>query len=289
MMKRRLVSLILFPWVLMSMMLSCRQEGYSPEHMQSSSPKITADTELILEDVEKHEENDRSKDDVQKESVAPPLLEEAQNVYIPDFLTGELRELYRQAFCVYLYLRSDSYGMNFMMQEDGTYFSPSSSDAPHYRMDLTRQGETKSEDTRIASYYSFLNPRLRDWDSFQSMGLSLFTEEFWKEATADYVVADGITFYIDVSIGGPSGYFPDLYPDKYELVIDEKDHIVFTRKVVLSFTPNPDLIDENTKLYEREYRFELILTEAGWRFNEFHTTRDLYYGFVEKVINPPEP
>lgn len=203
-------------------------------------------------------------------SQEPPLDEFSLSVPVPDFLTEEQQLLYRKAHFLYRHMfGGDTSAIDGGAM--GTYY----------------------EEVRIGNYcYNLAQNRYRNWEEFDAVVHSVFTDRFWDErndTSADFPIYrnfDGRMGFIWYVLGADGdrnenfpdtfelleqtgdmirfhvvGYYSDIYPQEYEVTPDgEWDYAARDERL------------KNGYEYERRYEIVLLRMPEGWRFDEFHDT-----------------
>ena len=194
----------------------------------------------------------------------PPLSESDMNLAVPDFLTQEQQMLYRRAHSLYEHLLGDSieYAETF---EDDVF--------------PQREYEQVMINDMV---YLVAQGRYANWIDFEEVGHSIFTEKYWEELnkTSDGLPLrteyNGKLCFLDTSMGGGYYYCEDI-PDDFRLEKSEENEIVFT--LIGHYRNFEKATDEITTEdgmsgydYTLEFPIKMILTEDGWRFDEFHSS-----------------
>lgn len=194
----------------------------------------------------------------------PPLSEYDMNLAVPDFLTQEQQTLYRKAHNLYEHLVGDSieYAETF---EDGVF--PQSEYEQVIINDMA---------------YLVAQGRYADWNHFEEVGRSIFTENYWEELNK---MSDGLALrteyngklcFLDLSMGNGYYYCKDI-PDSFRLEKSDENEVIFT--LIGHYRYFGEGADDNTNGgkaqdydYTLEFPIKLVLTENGWRFDEFHSS-----------------
>lgn len=201
------------------------------------------------------------------ESGEPPLSSADLDLAVPDFLTQEQQTLYRRAHSFYEHLQGDAveYWETFKLEQ----IPPE----PY---------ETVAMDDVT---YLIAQGRYADWDLFNAVGRSIFTEAYWvglntSEAGPDPRIGyEGKLCFLDTSMGG-GYYYCDDVPDTFRLEERTEDTIRFTLTGHYRYFGNEpeDETEEQRRArldrgwdYTLEFPIELVQTEEGWRFSEFHS------------------
>lgn len=127
-----------------------------------------------------------------------------------------------------------------------------------------------------------------DWQIFTGAVHSVFSDRFWNEraiVTMEgvdypiYIQHDGRMYLIPMAMGG--GGHNDNFPDLYRLDGRTADSISFT--IIGHYSEMRPLEGESyeerdqrvatTYDYTLEFSVRLVLTEEGWRFDEFHSAQ----------------
>ena len=127
-----------------------------------------------------------------------------------------------------------------------------------------------------------------DWQIFTEAVHSVFSNRFWNEKSVmtvegiDYpifILHDGRMYLIAMAMGG--GGHNDNFPDLYRLDGRTEDVISFT--IIGHYSEMRPLEGESyeerdqrvatTYDYTLEFPIRLVLTEDGWRFDEFHSAQ----------------
>ena len=99
--------------------------------------------------------------------------------------------------------------------------------------------------------------------------LSVFTEEFHNKKNSGerkFHEHNGKLQYYSGSKGGRS---LNVGEDEFELISKTENEIVFNL-IGHYWATYP--YDENTEVNEKKYTIRMVMTESGWRFDEFHST-----------------
>lgn len=193
----------------------------------------------------------------------PPLDEGALAIDVPNFLTEEQQLLYRKAYRLY----------SLMYGGDTTYIDYFDADK-YDPLDFAEYG---------AYTYQLAVGRYRNWADFDQVVHSVFTDSFWQDKNDDrtYMEYDG---RLAILAGSPIyNCYNDNFPDKFKLVSQTDDSIVFTVTGHYSF---PFILSSESKeqrdhrlatTYDfiQEHTISMVLTEEGWRFDEYHCVQIL--------------
>ena len=180
----------------------------------------------------------------------PPFTEHELLLEVPDFLDLEQQILYRKAYSVY---RHRWGGDTRYIEYDETL--------DYYE----RIPETKAE----KGYLIVSSGRYQNWDDYMKLMLSVFTEEFHNKKNSGelkFHEHNGKLQYYGGSKGGPS---LKVGKDEFELISKTDNEIVFN---LIGYYWATYPYDENTEVNEKKYTIRMVMTESGWRFDEFHST-----------------
>lgn len=191
----------------------------------------------------------------------------------PGFLTEEQRNLYRKAGFLY----------ESMFGGDTTFID-------YYRSgDTPRPDPDPYESVELDGYtYLLAKGIYRRWEDFDAAVHGVFTDAFWEEHNNSrlgnekmipiYRDIDGRLGIIDLSRG--SGYYyNDNFPDEFRLDSQTDDTISFTLigHYSLPWPREGETYEERDRRWAQGYEYTLefpikmVLTENGWRFDEFHS------------------
>lgn len=190
------------------------------------------------------------------------------SIAVPDFLTQEQQDLYRRAHCVYLNLfgvttaNVDYMGGPFGFSNDTVVID-----------DMT---------------YTFSRGRYRKWEDFDALVHAVFTEKFWDERNNSVSAVgkpwilfreyDGMLCYLETE-KGQGNYYNDNFPDEFRLEKQTEEEISFALIGHYSwvYPREGETSEERDARRKREYEctqefpIRMVLTENGWRFDEFHS------------------
>lgn len=197
----------------------------------------------------------------------PPLDENALGIVVPDFLSAEQQDLYRRANSLYVHMLGSS--IEYSETYDTDTFPPN-------EYETVQIGD---------SIYLISQGRYSNWDNFNNVVHSIFTSEFWdsyntlSNGQLFYTEYDGMLCFLDTSKG--IGYFyNDNFPDEFRLEEKTDSTIMFTligHYSLLGGTEGETVEQRENRLfteydYTLEFPIKMILTQSGWRFDEFYST-----------------
>ena len=198
---------------------------------------------ITLEDWEDYLAACRSADGAE-----PPLFPQSAAIPVPDFLDAEQADLFRRAEQVNPAFCGVCDTLDYVLPPltEGIFpFDNGQDDTP-----LMQNGNR----------YVPLHGRYADWETFQKMGRSLYTEEFWAALSKPYLSSDGRTYVLDSGMGGLFSL------SEYELLESTADRLLFRRIVKQALGP----FDEEPTGYAcYGYLIEMVKTADGWRINAF--------------------
>lgn len=200
----------------------------------------------------------------------PPLDEFSATIAVPDFLTEEQQDLYRRAHCLYQNMFGGftaAIDFNFPAVETVEWKEP-------------------AEDFFVLDdwLYQPARGRYQRWADFDATVHGVFTDRFWESKN---IFSDGLPIYRDFDgrLGilelerGSGYYYNDNFPDEFRLDKQTEEEISFT--LIGHYSPvwpkEGETYEERDARLEREYEYTLkfpikmVLTEDGWRFDEFHS------------------
>ena len=203
--------------------------------------------------------------------ISIPLSSYAQSTAVPDFLDADQQLLYRQAYTLYTSL----FGPITAAIDTWPGPWPAPVDSP-----LSHEVQVDGE------FYYPATGLFARWDDLETAVLSVFTREFWDRHNdrqhndgshySIYTNVDGQTYYIAAARGN-HGTNPN-FPDTFHLPTRTETEISFV--LTGHYSENYPL--EGESFEERDARLadhwetycgfpmKLVLTENGWRFDEFY-------------------
>lgn len=192
----------------------------------------------------------------------PPLSESSLNAAVPDFLEEDQQLLYRRAHCAYNHLFGAS-------TEDFDYWTEGDDHYFYAAGDLEMNGIS----------YARCRGRYSNWEDFDAMVRSIFTDGCWTALNGDrYVNVDGTLYF---AYGDRGSYYNRRFPDTFTLISKTDDEIVFTLTGHYS-SPWPNegesFEDRDRRLesgwdYTYDFPIRMVRTEDGWRFDTFHAAQ----------------
>jgi len=152
-------------------------------------------------------------------------------------------------------------------------------------LDLDNTPIYYDEKIRTAQYtYTKSQGRYQLWSEFDSVVHSVFTEDFFAKCNKlddenkIYMEHNGLLYFIDLGRGS-GNYYNENFADNFILVSRTDSEILFTLVGHYSdvFPRDGETIEEYEERrkhefdYTLEFPMKMILTEDGWRFDEFHS------------------
>lgn len=127
--------------------------------------------------------------------------------------------------------------------------------------------------------------RYADWDDFDALVHGVFTDAYWDERNDSgngvllHVESEGRHCFLDTGIGLGYYYNKDV-PDAFRLEKKTESEIAFTLIGHYNFFGDEEGVTEEQRRegeargydYTLEFPIRLVLTENGWRFDEFHSS-----------------
>lgn len=192
-------------------------------------------------------------------------VDPAVNVSVPSFLDMDQQRLYQQAYSLYSHI----FGAN--TEEVDTWDSS-----------VTLPPAEPVE--RNGMIYASVNGLYAKWEDFEAAALSVFTPEFFHARNHDdtptptYINVDGRTYYIAAARGSHGLNYN--FPDTFHLPTHTDTEISFvlmghySEVYPLEGESNEERDARLAANWEEYigYPMKLVLTENGWRFDEFHIT-----------------
>lgn len=198
---------------------------------------------------------------IEFENLEPPLTKDELLKKSPDFLTEEQQNLY---------LRTQKF-----------YVAANASVTT--AIDSMFEGETKEPYRTFnldSEVYIISRGRYKKWDDFVSVIDGLFTTNGWRTSIRQiFIECDGNLCFKDGEKGSGMTYNQN-FQDDFELL--EQTESIIRFKVIGHYSQLYPLINESNEEqekrlkdnfeYTQEFIIVLVLTENGWRFDEFHDT-----------------
>lgn len=198
---------------------------------------------ITLEDWEDYLAACRSADGAE-----PPLFPQSAAIPVPDFLDAEQADLFRRAEQVNPAFCGVCDTLDYVLPPLTEGFFPFDN------------GQDDTPLMQNGNRYVPLHGRYADWETFQKMGRSLYTEEFWAALSKPYISSDGRTYVLDSGMGGLFSL------SEYELLESTVDRLLFRRIVKQALA---SLDEEPTGYACYGYLIEMVKTADGWRINAF--------------------
>lgn len=199
----------------------------------------------------------------------PPLDEEALDIAVPDFLSEDQQALYRRAYSLYMHMfGGETSEVEYSETLEMDVFPP------------------KDYETVIFKSIPYLlsQGRYSNWNDFDAVIHSVFTDSFWISHNEDeknipvYTEKNNKLCFRDISKG--CGYLYNRnFLDEFRLV-EQTDHsVTFTLigHYSLAYPKTDETFEQRDERLRNEYEYTLefpmkmILTSNGWRFDEFHS------------------
>lgn len=198
-----------------------------------------------------------------------PLDDYSASIAVPDFLTEEQQLLYRQAHCIYSHL----FGVSTAFVD---------------RIGSPQKGLSNETVTIDDTVYTISHGAYRQWTDFDALVHSVFTDDFWSghnnisSALGTPIIlfrAYGDTLCYLETERGLGVCHNENFPDEFRLESQSEDVISFTlighySEIYPKDGETPEQRDmRRQKEYEYtlEFPMKLVLTNHGWRFDEFHS------------------
>ena len=196
-----------------------------------------------------------------------PLDSNALSAPVPDFLNLEQQDLYRQAYSLYSHL-----------------FGPATSAIDEWP---NPEELPPAEPVEVDGYtYVPSTGLFANWDDLEAAALSVFTPAFWQARNTwldndgnphqTFIYVDGRTYYLDGARGsfGTNPYFPDTFhlPEQGETEIS----FILTGHYSTVWPLEGESEEERDARLKANWEtyigfpMKLVMTENGWRFDEFH-------------------
>ena len=200
---------------------------------------------------------------------AVPLDEYALSIAVPKFLNEEQQLTYRRAYSLYQHMFGGDTGWVEYSEVLGLKYFP----------------QTEYEHVEYGEYTYLISQGLyKSWAEFNAAIHSVFTDRFWQErntwddGTRIYRDYDGRLCFIDASRGA-GYYYNENFPDQFRLVYTSDTEIEFILTGHYSerhTLPGETFEERDARVrsgyeYTLEFPIRMVLTDAGWRFDEFHS------------------
>ncbi len=261
-----LPSILLFPFILSACHSTpTSQIPASSQHSSSSSQELYTDGEQsFIQHTSDSTSTSQQTQSTLNLSEEPPLSQEDMEIAVPDFLTDEQQMLYRRAHNLYEHLNGDSIEYSETLEMET--FPP----------------KEYKQVTINHMVYIIAQGRYANWTDFETVGNSIFTKDCWKKLN---MTSDGLELrteyedklcFLDTAIGG-GYYFCENIPDTFRLDKQEENEITFTlighyRYFDEITDTDRQLLDTQGYNYTLEFPIKMVLTDNGWRFDEFHSS-----------------
>ena len=187
-------------------------------------------------------------------SKEPPLRDEDWAIAVPDFLTEEQQLLYRRASNLYYH----------------TCLGP---DIEYAGSAVDLSGH---KTVQIGEYTYFISKGpYQNWDDFYVVMRSVFTEDYWNNFIDNTSLKehDGQLCFLDTSLG-IGDFYDKTSMDTFRLESQTDTEIRFTligHYAGRWMDYEINTTGEELHRYTLEFPIRLVLTENGWRFDEFHS------------------
>lgn len=203
----------------------------------------------------------------------PPLTQTDLLKPVPDFLTAGQQNLYLRALKFYNAANAADTSAIDSAFEGETYES----------YETYKQGTNQ---------YLISRGRYKNWEDFTAVVDSLFTSQGYQTSIRQiFLECDGKLCFIDAGKGSGMTYNKN-FTDEFELLEQTDEMIRFN--VIGHYSQLYPLKDEtneqqNKRLnesfeYTQRFPITLVLTEKGWRFEEFHDTFTDQGDYTGKLI-----
>ena len=190
----------------------------------------------------------------------------------PDFLTVQQQHLYREARALY----------QSMFGGETTFIDDFLSDG------APRLDPDPYESVEMDGYtYLLAKGRYRRWEDFDAAVHGVFTDAFWDSRNLRLGDDGTVPIYRDIDgrLGivelsrGSGYYYNENFPDEFRLDSQTGDTISFTLigHYSLPWPREGETYEERDRRWAQGYEYTLefpikmVLTENGWRFDEFHS------------------
>ena len=258
--------------VLFSVLVSCTS-GSNERAASDISGSATTSSDIKSDSSVPDNESNQPRPDHSTPTTAmvnePPLQEADWAIAVPNFLTEEQQLLYRRAYSLYRHMFS---GDTNMIEYAETLDADNS---PVYGTESVQIGE-----------YSYVKSqgRYQRWSDFDAVIHSVFTEDFFaginqlSNGYEIYLEHDGALYFLDLGRGS-GAYYNENFADDFILERKIDSEILFTlighySDIFPRDGETPEDYEERRKQefdYTLEFPIKMVLTQDGWRFDEFHS------------------
>jgi hypothetical protein len=200
--------------------------------------------------------------------VEPPLSDVALTISVPDFFDEEQKSLYRRAYSLYQHV-----------------FGGDTSSVEYAEFDEAERISREYESVMLDGVeYTIAQGRYRHWADFTAVIHAVFTENFWDSRNTAYSKGgfyreqNGNLCFIDAARGA-GYYYNENFPDQFILLEKTDSTILFL--LIGHYSPvwprEGETSEDRNKRRAREYEYtmefpmKLVLSENGWRFDEFYS------------------
>lgn len=226
-------------------------------------------------------------------SQEPPLTAEELSLPVPDFLTPDQQALYRRAYALYV----NAFG-GYSRNLDAIGVTD-----PEARLDVLSSQPAVTID---GAPYLLSVGRYQNWEDFDRVVHSLFTDRFWNEVNHTEPTSDGdLPRFVSREDGRlcfldlewfQDGSYNEHFPDTFRLEEQTDTSVTFTlighySDIYPQDGETPE--DRDARLvrqydYTVEYPIKLVLTDGGWRFDQFASasTDCEREGVQQSVLHP---
>ena len=188
----------------------------------------------------------------------PPIIGYGARCAVPDFFDEEQVDLYRRAVSVFPVFSGVPDVIESFPMYDGTKYK--------------RDSDLIPIQVEEHEYMNFLpvNGRYKKWEDFESMGLSVFTKEYFETLSEYFLNIDGQLYYRDSAMGGQFGYAPDKQPDRFELISKTENAVEFNL-IGHYYQDGFAILDDKGPINTLSFLIKMEMTEDGWRFSQFNS------------------
>jgi hypothetical protein len=151
-------------------------------------------------------------------------------------------------------------------------------------IDISGTNESPTVSPETVEYngitYQVARGTFQKWADFDAAVHSVFTDSFWVFKNKDNIFVEQDEKLCFLSAARGSGYYYNPYfPDEFQLIEKTDTSISFT--LIGHYSPSwiqdgESSLDRDNRLlegydYTLEFPIKLVLTENGWRFDEFYS------------------